>query len=95
MIIGHYAVGFASSRVAPEMPLWQPMIGVVWLDILHSSLVIAGIERAEYEPGATAVVPIALLHYPYSHSLLASIGWSLAAYLLYALWIARRERRRQ
>jgi membrane-bound metal-dependent hydrolase YbcI (DUF457 family) len=91
MIIGHYAVSFLSSRIAPRMPLWQPMIGVVWLDILHSSLVIAGVERAEHDPSATAVVPIALLDYPYSHSLLASVLWSLAAYLLYVLWVARRE----
>lgn len=94
MIIGHYAVAFAASRAAPAMPLWQPMIGVVWLDILHSSLVIAGIERAAHDPGATRVVPIALLDYPYSHSLLASVGWSLAAYALYALWLARSHPRR-
>ena len=79
MIIGHYAVGFAASRAEPALPLWQSMIAVVWLDILHSSLVILGVERAVLVPGITAVVPIDLQHYPISHSLVAAVLWSLLA----------------
>ncbi|MFT3712011.1 MAG: hypothetical protein QM817_30585 [Archangium sp.] len=82
MIIGHYAVAFAASRATPRLPLWQSMIAVVWLDILHSSMVIAGIEKAIVVPGITAVVPLDLAFYPYSHSLVASLGWSLLGALL-------------
>src|SRR4051812_32149414 len=83
MIIGHYAMGFLAARAERSLPLWHPMIGVVWLDILHSSFVLAGAEKAAVDRAATAVVPIALLDYPYSHSLLASILWSAATYLVY------------
>jgi membrane-bound metal-dependent hydrolase YbcI (DUF457 family) len=63
------------------------MIGVVWLDILHSSLVLIGPEKAAVVPGITAVVPMDLIHYPYSHSLVASILWSLLTFVLYrSLW---------
>lgn len=92
MIIGHYAVAFAASRANRAVPLWQMMIAVVWLDILHSSMVIAGVERAIIVPGITAVVPIDLAYYPFSHSLLASVLWSLGAYALYrsrvGIWAA-------
>jgi membrane-bound metal-dependent hydrolase YbcI (DUF457 family) len=89
MIIGHYAIGFAASRAEPALPLWQSMIAVVWLDILHSSLVILGVERAVLVPGITAVVPIDLQHYPISHSLVAAVLWSLLAFVL----VGRKHRR--
>jgi hypothetical protein len=89
MIIGHYAVAFAASRAERTLPLWQTMIAVVWLDVLHSSLVIAGVERAIIVPGITAVVPLDLAWYPLSHSLVASLGWSV----LGALVVLRRGRR--
>jgi hypothetical protein len=91
VIIGHYAVSFWASRSVRELPLWQTMIAVVWLDILHAALVIVGVEKAAIEPGVTAVVPVALLDYPWSHSLLASVLWSAATWALYAGWIARRS----
>jgi len=89
MIIGHYAVAFAASKSTRELPLWHAMIAVVWLDILHSSMVILGVERAIIVPGITAVVPIDLAYYPFSHSLVASLAWSLAALLLYGLLLRR------
>lgn len=93
MIIGHYAVAFAASRANRAVPLWQMMIAVVWLDILHSSMVIAGVERAIIVPGITAVVPIDLAYYPFSHSLLASVLWSLGAYTLYRVGARDRAER--
>jgi membrane-bound metal-dependent hydrolase YbcI (DUF457 family) len=87
MIIGHYAIGFLASRAEPRLPLWQSMIAVVWLDILHSSLVILGVERAVLVPGITAVVPIDLQHYPISHSLVAAVLWSLLALVVVGLGV--------
>ena len=89
MIIGHCAVAFAASQATRNLPLWHGMIAVVWLDILHASMVILGVERAIIVPGITAVVPIDLAYYPFSHSLVASVGWSGAAYLLYILIVRR------
>ena len=83
MIIGHYGIAFWVARAKPDLPVWQPLVAVVWLDILHSSLVILGVEQAAVVPGITAVVPLDLIHYPYSHSLVAAIGWSLATLVLY------------
>jgi membrane-bound metal-dependent hydrolase YbcI (DUF457 family) len=39
-------------------------------------LLLAGVEQVRVSPGATAVMPIVLEHYPYSHSLLAVAVWA-------------------
>jgi len=62
VIIGHYAVAFAACKSDRDLPLWHVMIAVVWLNILHSSMVILGVEGAIIVPGITAVVPIDLAY---------------------------------
>lgn len=83
MIIGHYGVSFLLKREHPAVPLWHYIIAVELLDILHSAFVILGLEKAAIEPGATALVPVRLIFYPYTHSLVASIVLSLATFALY------------
>jgi membrane-bound metal-dependent hydrolase YbcI (DUF457 family) len=84
-------VGFASKRLAPEASLGVLMIAPLFCDVLWPVFLALGIEHARIEPGATKVTPLDLYDYPYSHSLVATIGWSaLAAGLYYML---RRDRR--
>jgi hypothetical protein len=91
MFIGHFAVGFASKRLAPKASLGALMAAPLLLDILWPVFLALGVEHVRIEPGATAVTPLDLYDYPYSHSLVASLFWAaLGAGIYYAL---RRDRR--
>jgi membrane-bound metal-dependent hydrolase YbcI (DUF457 family) len=91
VFIGHFAVGFASKRVAPRTPLAWLLVAPNVLDVLWPVFVLTGIERASIEPGNTAFTPLDLEYMPWSHSLVMSIVWSLAFALLY--FGVRRDRR--
>lgn len=90
MFIGHFAVGFASKRFAPEVPLAMLVLAPAFLDVLWPIFVLGGIERAAIEPGVTAFVPLDLAYMPWSHSLVMAVVWSIA---LAALWGLRRRDR--
>lgn len=77
MFIGHFAVGLAASRWTPRTSLAWLLAAPLFLDILWPVLLLAGIEHARIVPGLTAMNPIALDHYPWSHSLVMSLAWGL------------------
>ncbi len=67
------------------------MAAPLFLDILWPIFLVLGVEHARIEPGATAISPLDLYDYPYSHSLAASLLWaSLGGGLYFAI---RRDRR--
>jgi membrane-bound metal-dependent hydrolase YbcI (DUF457 family) len=78
MFIGHFAVGFAAKKAAPRTSLAVLIGAAAWPDVVWSACVLAGWERVRIEPGNTAVTPLAFDHYPFSHSLVADIGWATA-----------------
>jgi hypothetical protein len=88
MFIGHFAVGFAAKRFAPALSLGTLFLAAQLADLVWPNLVLAGVERVEIEPGATAVTPLDFVHYPYSHSLVALLGWG--ALLAAGHWLLRR-----
>ncbi|HEX5758929.1 MAG TPA: hypothetical protein VF121_07010 [Thermoanaerobaculia bacterium] len=90
MFLGHFAVGFAAKRAAPEVSLGTLFLAGQLADLLWPNFVLLGLERVEIEPGATAATPLDFVHYPYSHSLVALLGWGLA---LGGLWLALRRGR--
>ena len=63
MFIGHCAVGFACKRLAPRASLAVLMAAPWW--------------RVRIDPGNTTVTPLAFKWYPYTHSLLMAVVWSL------------------
>ena len=69
MGIGHCALGFPAKKLAPKVPLGILLLATMVLDILAIGFAWAGIERV----GAGN---------PWSHGLLMSVIWSLAAALL-------------
>ena len=91
MFIGHFAVGFASKRAAPRASLGVLMAAPLFLDLLWPMFLIAGVESVRIEPGNTAVTPLDLHDYPWSHSLATSLAWS--AVFAAAFWAATRYAR--
>jgi len=83
MFVGHYGVSFAAKKAEPGVPLWVLFIAVQLLDVLWAPFVLLGIEKVRIVPGITASNPLDLYYMPYTHSLLAAIGWSVVAFLVY------------
>jgi membrane-bound metal-dependent hydrolase YbcI (DUF457 family) len=91
MFIGHFGVGFASKRLAPGLNLAVLLAAPLLLDMLWPIFLLLGIESVRIDPGNTAVTPLDLHDYPWSHSLLMSLVWSVLAGA--AIWAALRQLR--
>ncbi len=77
MFLGHYGVGFGSKKIGNRASLGTYFMASVFLDLLWPIFLLIGIEHVKIEPGNTVVTPLNFYDYPYSHSLLMSIVWSL------------------
>jgi hypothetical protein len=97
MFIGHFGVGFAAKRVAPRPSLGTLLLAAQWADGIWPIFVLLGLERVEITPGITTVTPLDFVSYPYSHSLVADIGWAAVFAAVYgtvrkdwrgAFWLA-------
>ena len=76
MFIGHFGVALAAKRFAPRTSLGTLVLAAQFVDLIWPLFLLAGIERVVIAPGATAVTPLEFLSYPFSHSLLADVGWA-------------------
>jgi membrane-bound metal-dependent hydrolase YbcI (DUF457 family) len=83
MFIGHYAVALASKRAAPDTSLGTLFLSAQFVDLLWPLFLLIGVEHVRIEPGNTAVMPLDFYDYPFSHSFVVSIVWSVALGLLY------------
>src|SRR5881397_3229182 len=83
MFIGHFAVGFASKRVAPRTSLGTLILAAMFLDALWPVFLLLGLERVRIDPGNMVFSPLAFDYYPFSHSLLMTIVWALLFALIY------------
>jgi hypothetical protein len=70
MFIGHFALGYAAKRWAPNVSLAVLFAAAIFADLLWPVLVALGIEHVRIAPGITASTPLEFISYPYSHSLL-------------------------
>jgi hypothetical protein len=86
MFIGHEAVAFAAKRVAPRVSLGVLVGAATLLDLIWPILVLLGVEQVRIEPGNTKFTPLAFVSYPYTHSLLAALLWSVAAAVAWWIW---------
>jgi len=93
MFVGHYGVSFAAKKAEPGIPLWVLFIAVQLLDVLWAPFVLLGIEKVRIVPGITASNPLDLYYMPYTHGLLAAIGWSVVAFLAYRFAVRAPPRR--
>ncbi len=83
MFIGHFAVAFASKKVAPKVPLGTLVIAAAFLDAVWPVLVLLGVERFRIVPGFTAINPFDFVYYPWSHSLLMTAVWAVLFAIAY------------
>ncbi len=83
VFIGHYAVGLAAKRAAPETSLGTLILSAQLLDLLWPLFLILGIEHVRIIPGITVVSPLEFSSYPFSHSLVSATGLSIVFGLLY------------
>lgn len=85
MFVGHTAVALAAKSRAREVSLGWLLAAAVALDLIWPVLLLLDIERVRISPGFTAFTPFDFRSYPYSHSLLMSVVWAIAAAVL-ARW---------
>jgi hypothetical protein len=91
LFIGHFAVGYAAKRLAPRTSLGVLIAAPLFLDMVWPLFLELGWERVRIAPGNTAFTPLDFEWYPWSHSLLLTVVWSLAA--AGVVWRWKREKR--
>ena len=80
MIVGHFALGAATKRFAPAMPIWILLMAPQFMDVVFVPLVLVGLESFEYGPYGHLNLNIL-----YSHSLVGALAIAAVAY-----WIGNR-----
>lgn len=91
MFIGHFGIGLAAKKAAPQVSLGTLLLAAQFIDLLWPSLLLLGLERVRIAPGITAVTPLDFEYYPISHSLAAVFGWGLLVGMIY--FISQRQGR--
>jgi membrane-bound metal-dependent hydrolase YbcI (DUF457 family) len=85
MFVGHAAVALAARPLLPRRSLGVLFAAAFWVDLVWPVLLLLGVETVRVRPGDTAFTPLEFVDYPWTHSLLAVVGWSL----LFALVVLR------
>ena len=79
MFVGHLAVALGARQVEPAIPLGAAVAAAFGLDLLWPLLLLTGIEVVRVNPNDTAFTHLAFESYPWSHSLLMVLVWSVLA----------------
>lgn len=91
MFVGHTAAALAAKKVTPEVSLGLLLGAALWLDLVWPVFLLLGIESVEIEPGSTALTPLDFTYYPWTHSLVMALIWSVAAAGLGVALLGRRR----
>jgi hypothetical protein len=91
MFIGHTAVALAAKKLAPEVSLGLLLAAATWLDLVWPILVLLGVEVVRVDPGNTAFTPLDFVSYPWTHSLLMALAWSVLFALVLSPWVRGRR----
>jgi hypothetical protein len=76
MFIGHYAVGLAAKRFAPQASLGALVAAPILLDLLWPIFLLLGQEHISIVPNSNPFLRLQFDFYPISHGLVAVIGWA-------------------
>lgn len=90
MFLGHFALGLAAKKKAPQVSLGTLFLSCQFADLLWPTLLLLGLEQVAIDPGNTVVTPLNFISYPYSHSLVMLAAWSMVLAVIYR--VARRSR---
>jgi hypothetical protein len=82
MFIGHFAVGLAAKSAKPTLSLGTYFLAAQFVDLLWPTLLLMNVEQVIIEPGITAMTPLNFIHYPITRSLVMTLVWSLAGFVL-------------
>ena len=85
MFLGHFGLALGAKRVASGASLGTAILAAQWADGIWPFFVLLGIERLAIAPNITRVTPLDFVSYPYSHSLVADVGWAIAFAVVYGM----------
>ena len=91
MFIGHFAIGLLARKKETQPSLALMFVAVQFLDLLWPVLVLLGIESLAIDPGNTKLTHLDFEYYPYSHSLLMALVWSVLFGMVYYLFKKNRN----
>lgn len=77
MFIGHFGVGFAAKKIDSKPSLGTMFLAAQFIDLLWPTFLVLGWESVKIEPGNTAFTPLNFISYPYTHSLVGVLFWSV------------------
>jgi len=78
MFVGHYSASFLGKAAAPRVPLWVCILAAQLVDVAWAIFILTGVERFHLDPSLPSN-PLVLDHMPYTHSLVATLGWAALA----------------
>ena len=78
MFIGHFAIAFILIILFPQVPVWVPLVGVSFPDLLWGVLILVRKEEAVVSKDSPLQRSIVFKRYPYSHSLILTNVFALA-----------------
>ena len=86
MFVGHYAASLALKKFEKRASLGVLFLAVQFVDIIFFPFVLLGIEHMNIVENFTESTHFELVYMPYTHSLLAFVLWSVAAYAVFR-WV--------
>jgi hypothetical protein len=83
MFIGHFGAGFAAKKIDSKPSLGTLFFASQFIDLLWPFFLLLGIEKVKIDPGISAFTPLDFSYYPFSHSLIGVLFWSLLFGIFY------------
>jgi hypothetical protein len=77
MFIGHFGAGLAAKKIDSKPSLGTLFLASQFIDLLWPVFLLFGLEKVKIEPDNTAFTPLNFILYPFSHSLLGVLIWSV------------------
>jgi hypothetical protein len=87
MLCGHYSAAFALKAAHPGARLAPLFFAVQAADVAFFLLVLGGVEKLEVRAGQRGPLAMELVHMPWSHSLVSTLG--VAGLLMLIAWATR------
>jgi hypothetical protein len=91
MFVGHYAASLALKSFEQKVSLGVLFLAVQFVDILFFPFVLAGIERMNIVENFTQSTHFELEYMPFTHGLLASALWAVAAYAVFRWVVVKKQ----